>query len=196
MTFGKSVISKLLDVYPAHTALIDQKGRILVVNRAWKRFGAQNGLTDPQSCEDANYLDECERAHFRGSRGAKAVYDGIHKVLSGAVPSFSYSYTCHSPSDKRWFHLIAAPFDPSGERGWAVLLHVETTHERKLATRYSRRLERSLQSVTVCAWCRLIQCEPGEWEKFEEFFAKRQGIQFSHGICNHCLSKLLENPSS
>jgi len=188
MKFSKSVVSKLLDVYPAHAALVDSHGTILVVNRAWKAFGLRNGLADPQSCEKMNYLEECDRAHARGSKGAAAVRKGIGQVLSGAAESFGYSYECHSAAAHRWFHLIVAPFSPSRKTRWAVLLHVDTTHQRALANRYSRLSKRKTEMVSVCAWCSLVENGPDDWIRFEEYFSKEKGIRFTHGICSACMN--------
>lgn len=187
MKFSKLVVSRLIDVYPAHVALIDEHGTILVVNRAWKEFGYRNGLQDPRSCEQQNYLEECDRAHARGARGAATVGDGIRNVLGGAADYFTYAYECHSAEDERWFRLLVSPFHPSKQNGWAVLLHVNISHQRHLARRYLK-MRRSTDMVTICAWCKLIQSAPGDWTTFEHYFSTQKGIEFTHGICPKCLA--------
>jgi hypothetical protein len=194
MSFGRQVVAKLLDIYPAHTALVDNKGDIIVVNRAWKEFGRHNGLNDPLACEHSNYLDECERARARGARGVEAVHEGIKEILRGHSDRFSYSYPCHSPTERRWFRLIAAPFSPSRNTRWAVLLHVDITHQRDLAQRYLRMNETTTDTVHVCAWCKLIRESHGAWVSFEVYFSKRRGNRFSHSICPTCLEIFLHEP--
>ncbi|MDQ1472117.1 MAG: two-component system, chemotaxis family, response regulator WspR [Bryobacterales bacterium] len=195
MTFGKQVVSKLLDAYPAQVALIDEAGTILVVNRAWKEFGLRNGLADPKSCEGSNYLEECERARARGVPRAGSIAKGILSVLRGEAASAGYSYPSHSPTERRWFRLIVAPFSPSSETRWAVLFHVNTTPQRKLAMRYARLHKRHVDFVTVCAWCKLIENGPDSWTTFEEYFSANNGIRFSHGICHTCMNAFLKGSS-
>jgi hypothetical protein len=154
----------------------------------------RNGLAHPRSCEQLNYLDECDRAHARGAVGAATVKEGIRAVLDGCTDNFSYSYQCHSPTERQWFRLIVAPFCPDPKTRWAVLLHVNTTHQRYLAMRYSRINKGRADFVSVCAWCKLIKNKPGDWITFEEYFSKGLGVQFSHGICSKCVNAFLENP--
>jgi hypothetical protein len=195
MTFGKQVISKLLDVYPAHAALIDETGMILVVNRAWREFGFRNGLADPNYLEGSNYLEECERAKARGVPRAGSIAEGIRRVLSGASDKAGYSYPCHSSTERRWFRLIITAFSPSRGKRWAVLIHLNTTPQRMLAIRYARFYKRHVDFVTVCAWCKLVEDGPEHWKTFEEYFSEKNGVRFSHGICSTCLDAFVKGSS-
>jgi hypothetical protein len=195
MTFGKHVVAKLLDVYPAQVALIDETGAIVIVNRAWREFGFRNGLADPKFGEGSNYLEECERARARGESRACVIAEGIRRVLSGDKDSAGYSYPCHSPKERRWFRLTVVPFSPSRGKRWAALIHVNTTPQRVLAMRYARLHTRHINFVTVCAWCKLVEAGPDAWTTFEEYFSARQGIRFSHGICRNCLGTFLKGSS-
>src|SRR5687767_2569235 len=51
----------------AHVAVLDAAGRILAVNAAWDRFGAENGLAPDYAFAGVDYLDVCARA-ARGER--------------------------------------------------------------------------------------------------------------------------------
>ena len=195
MKFDKRVVSELLDVYPAAVALIDETGTILAVNRAWKEFGLHNGLADASSCEGSNYLEECDRARERGVVRAGTIGTGIRRVLSGAQDTAAFSYPGHSPTERRWFRLIVAPFSPSKGDRCVALFHMNTTHQRLLAIRYARLQRRRFDMVTVCAWCKLIEDGPDTWKNFEEYFSAKKGIRFSHGICQSCLSVFLKGSS-
>jgi hypothetical protein len=188
MKFTRVALSKLLDVYSSEAALIDENGTILAVNRAWRQFEYRNGLGDPGSSERTNYLKACERAKTRGARGAETVCAGIRSVLSGASESFSCTYNFHSTITNQWFRLTASSFSLSKDRRWAVILHINITHQRILAARFLRLSRRKAEFVSVCAWCRLIQMDPDRWISFEEYFANTRGIRFSHGICPECVA--------
>jgi hypothetical protein len=55
-------------------------------------------------------------------------------------------------------------------------------HERALH-RYVHRLEGLLP---ICAFCKSIRNEQGDWEPLESFISKRSEAQFSHGFCPSC----------
>jgi hypothetical protein len=43
--------------------------------------------------------------------------------------------------------------------------------------------------LTVCAWCRSLRDESGNWVHFESFIAAHTGSRFSHGICSACYQR-------
>jgi len=40
--------------------------------------------------------------------------------------------------------------------------------------------------LPICAFCKNIRNEAGEWERLEAFISKRSGAEFSHGVCPSC----------
>jgi GGDEF domain-containing protein len=60
----------ILNVLPAHIALLDSQGVIISVNEAWRRFGSENGLRSPDAGIGLNYLEICARA--RGDDASEA----------------------------------------------------------------------------------------------------------------------------
>lgn len=43
--------------------------------------------------------------------------------------------------------------------------------------------------LPICAWCKKIRDDDGYWRAVEVYFARRDHIQFTHGICTDCLSE-------
>jgi hypothetical protein len=43
--------------------------------------------------------------------------------------------------------------------------------------------------LPICAFCKNIRNEAGEWERLESFISKRSEAEFSHGICQSCGEK-------
>lgn len=121
----------ILNALPAQIALLDHAGVILSVNDAWLRFGHLNGLGEPKFSTGQNYIRICEAATGECSTEAAAVAQGLREVLEGRRVSFYLEYPCHSPTEKRWFRLVAAPL-AENRRAGAVVMHVDIT-ERKLA---------------------------------------------------------------
>jgi hypothetical protein len=177
MEFRMDVVSKLLDLYPAQAALIDGNRNILAVNRSWADFAALDVTRDLTQGSEF-YLAAFNLGAVAGD--ASTVDSGILSVLSGALESFGYMYEFGSPA-RRWFHLNAAPFRPSEDQRWAILLHTEVTNKHV----------ETGEIVTFCGWCKRLP-DGENWIDFEEYFSKWQGIRFSHGMCPECRDTVLQ----
>ena len=71
-----------LDGLPANIAVIDESGKILLVNRPWKNFAVSNGLNAESASEGANYLNVCRNAKGADADCAVKFANGIVSVLS------------------------------------------------------------------------------------------------------------------
>lgn len=97
----------LFDAMPP-SAIIDDSGQIIDVNRAWIRFGQSNG-SDGHSI-GLNYLKVCDTATGDCSDEGDVVSQGLRELLAGERAEFNLEYPCHSPDELRWFNLRAARF--------------------------------------------------------------------------------------
>ncbi|MND03106.1 hypothetical protein D3C83_227720 [compost metagenome] len=43
--------------------------------------------------------------------------------------------------------------------------------------------------LPICAWCKKVRDDDGYWRQVEVYFARRDHIQFTHGICTDCLGE-------
>ncbi len=108
----------VLDALPAHIAVLDQSGLVLNVNEAWRRFARENDNRDPTFGVGQNYLEAASET--------PEVVTGLKEVLSGERARFELEYPCHSPTEKRWFRIVAVPIcdcDPLR----AVVMHLDVT---------------------------------------------------------------------
>jgi len=121
----------ILNALPAHIALLDPQGTILAVNESWRGFAASNSAYSQDFFVGQNYLEVCDVATGECSHEAAEIAAGLRAVLAGGVPSFVKEYPCHSPTETRWFRLMATPLNAHSGDG-AVVMHVNVT-ERKLA---------------------------------------------------------------
>ncbi|MEI6206331.1 MAG: PAS domain-containing protein [Desulfuromonadales bacterium] len=115
----------------SNMAVIDSNGVILSVNEAWSNFAKNNLGTDASKWGiGANYFVTYDRK-YGDVEQAEEAFDGVRKVQSGQLPSFSLEYPCHgSGNEQRWFVLHALPL--LGKDGSVLLSHLNIT-ERKLA---------------------------------------------------------------
>jgi len=140
----------VLDALPAHIAVIDPLGRLLMVNAAWRHFGRANHLLAPGGEVGFNYLDICDAAAGEHTAEAAPAAVGIRAVLGGALPSFSIEYPCHGPQEQRWFQMTVTPLGTDPPQG-AVVMHVNITVHRQTQERiaYLNRVYAMLSGINT-----------------------------------------------
>ena len=126
----------ILNSVAAEIAVLDAHGIITAVNEPWQRFALENGREPGQSVADTgvgtSYLAVCQTVNERTPEAAVALQArlGIQAVLAGQLPRFNLEYPCHSPTQERWFSLIASPLrlvpGSAGHDG-VVVSHVDIT---------------------------------------------------------------------
>jgi diguanylate cyclase (GGDEF)-like protein len=125
-----SWLQQILDAMTEHVMVLDARGRIVMVNEAWRKSSCRNTGTE-SSWVGVDYLESCRQAmgSSEDPEQTRALLIGLQSVLSGTLNHFQIEYPCHSPQKLRWFVLNATPLTES-PRG-AVVTHTEVT-ERKL----------------------------------------------------------------
>jgi diguanylate cyclase (GGDEF)-like protein len=120
----------VLDALPDATAVLDNSGSIVAVNRAWRMFALDNGGRPGTTGAGVNYLDVCARSAAAGCEDAHAAAVGVRAVLAGETVHSEFEYPCPSPVVNRWFLLRITPL--AGAIPGAVASHVNITR-RKMA---------------------------------------------------------------
>jgi len=123
----------VLDSLTAHIAVFDKEGTIIAVNRAWLQFAVANGNPPPSLIGvGANYFSVLRKAMLAQPEDAVAVLEGLEKLQHGELQEFTHEYSCHSPSERRWFLLRATQL---GGGSGTVVAHEPTTERRLLEDR-------------------------------------------------------------
>nr|WP_301340831.1 chemotaxis protein CheB [Azospirillum brasilense] len=132
-------LQTVLDSLPEHVAVIDSNGAITMVNHAWRMFGEKNGAPALDRCgPGTNYLDVCSAEDgTEGEDIARAVNDGLRRILSGDIEQFTIEYPCHSDTEERWFMMHACRL--AGLSGGAVVSHIDITNRKLMELRASGR---------------------------------------------------------
>ena len=117
---------RILDALPANLAVLDEQGRILKVNQAWRDFGQINGMAEDFTWTGLSYLEICERATGLGSGKARAMAEGIRGMLSGELNDFVLEYPCDTNQQSRWFQALITRFQGSGPAR-LVVSHLDIT---------------------------------------------------------------------
>jgi hypothetical protein len=120
-----------LDELPEHSAIVDNSGTIVAVNKAWKRFAKDNGAEMSKVSEGANYLHVCERAKGEQSQYAQSFGEGLRSVLCSREERFAMEYPCHSPTERRWFVGRVERF-AEGDSPMALVAHEKVTRNKSV----------------------------------------------------------------
>lgn len=139
----------VLDSLSAQIAVLDETGRILTVNRAWRRFAEENGAdAELGSGVGLNYFEISASSGEAASDGDASI-NGIRGVIEGRLPVFTMEYPCPSARDDRWFMLTATPL--AGEARGAVVAHTDISRRHALEQQERRRREVMAQSARLHA---------------------------------------------
>ncbi len=133
-----SALEPLLDCSPSAVAILDTKGRVGLVNHAWRAYAIANGHRDPKFCVGMNYFDVCRAASGTDAEDARAVVEGLESVAAGGPP-FTYEYTCHHEGQQSWFVLHAKRIEFAA-RYWIVAVHQDASARRQAETRSEQSL--------------------------------------------------------
>lgn len=127
----------ILNALPAHVMLLDTQGLILSVNHARHLPDCGNALIDPKLAIGVNYLAACDDLTGVGAADARTTAAGIRAVLSGAVPRYSFEYSCRSSAERTWFLLSATPLCDEHPTG-AIVMHLNVTEQQRGEQRSQR----------------------------------------------------------
>lgn len=120
--FSKGVLASL----SSHIAVIDTKGNVIAVNRAWENFAKENGITVLERVGNGtNYFNVCQTAVQQGDDIAQEALLGIQEVINGEKSFFEMRYPCHSPAEERWFMMRVVNF--KNVKGRLVVAHEDIT---------------------------------------------------------------------
>jgi len=126
-----SFLQSVLDALSAHVAILDDTGRIVAANAAWKRFAEKNGLAWDDAGPGSNYLEVCEKASGDASEEAADVARHIREILKRQCDQYHKEYPCHGPDEKRWYQVRLTCFEDS--TGIKVVAAHESVTELKEA---------------------------------------------------------------
>ncbi len=126
---AEQFLRSTIDGLSAHICVIDETGRILVTNRAWKNFGTENNACESAIDEGASYFDALKSCNEGDRAEVDAFREGINAVLAGDLPEFVREYACHSEHVKRWFLCRVNPFFVD-DRRYVIIAHENNTQSR------------------------------------------------------------------
>ncbi len=79
---------------------------------------------------------------------------------------------------------------PADERQLTALIHGAFRYRECLRSGADRSGPES-DLITICAWCRQVRAESGEWRDLADFIIGTSVAKFTHGICRPCAQREL-----
>ena len=138
----------ILDALPMHIALLDSKGKIIVVNQAWRQFASENLLQSPDSGIGLNYLEICEATCGEEASAVQQVAEGIRLALKSGGNNFSTEYPCHSPTQQRWFQMTVTALAGDPPNG-AVVTHLNISKRKRADQKFKDLLEAAPEAMVI-----------------------------------------------
>lgn len=119
------------DATPHSMAVLDERGVVLRVNKAWREVMVSSNALSAGPGSD--YLGVCDATTGPDADDARAVATGIRDVLAGRTPWFSHDYGCEiRAKGLHWFTVEGSALEgPGPER--MVVSHIDIT--RAIAAR-------------------------------------------------------------
>ncbi|MCX7820623.1 MAG: PAS domain-containing protein [Brevinematales bacterium] len=156
-------LQAMIDALPFNIAVLDNKGFVRMVNKAWIEFAKENGLNSDEV--GANYLEITSKAIGSNEEGASYVLEALKKAVSGEEIHTFVEYPCHSPKERRYFHVHINSFKYNGEI-WIIMAHENVTEEvlnrekkEKFFSRFKKLFDNMNEGVVIHEW---IRNEEGE----------------------------------
>lgn len=144
---AKDFTAAIIDSLDSHICVLDEYGIILMVNKSWKHFAAENSLsTTDYLGVGVNYLSTCENVHGEDGEAASRFSNEINAILKGERERFTLEYPCHSPDEERWFIVTATKLISDITYGKVVVAHQNIT-KRKQLEKEQRYLQDQLSQI-------------------------------------------------
>ncbi len=130
-----------IDSVSAHICVLDETGKVVAVNLAWREFCLQSHPQPEEATAyvGTNYLKICEAAEGPDTSNASAMATGIRQIMDRTLAEFTLEYPCDSPTEQRWFLARVTHFRDASRN--IVVAHEDIT-ERKQAEIGVKRLNR------------------------------------------------------
>jgi PAS domain S-box-containing protein len=125
-----------IDALNSTLCVLDEDGRIIAVNKAWREFAAANSAWTESVSEGADYLATCDAVARQSCPAAADVAAVIRRVMAGEQQSCSVEYDSHAQDERRWFMTTVSRFPGNGPLR-VVVTHDNVT-ERKMAVEKQR----------------------------------------------------------
>lgn len=184
-TAGKEFLQKTYDTVPVPVLVVDDDVRVILPNDAAKAMFAMEGADT--SMKRAGELLSCVNSLEKGCGRSRFCKDCvIRKSVNRAI----------SEGDKVFRLRTRVKLLRDGEQRNVNLLVTAvpfSDKDRKLSLVMLEDINELIQIgsvLPICAGCKKIRNEKGEWEDLERYIREHVDVDFSHAFCPDCVKRL------
>ncbi len=178
-------LSSLFDALPLILFVVDDRFRVLYLNSSGREFlsTAQNVVFMKQSGSVLRCLHAGPETGGCGKTEACqscVIRQAMHEAVRGQrVHRRQARLRIRGEGKETEAHYLvtAAPFSAGGEP--AALVMLEDVSQ----------LVRLESLLPICASCKKIRDEHGQWHNLEQYLESRVEVEFTHGMCPQCIQK-------
>lgn len=145
-----------LDALGSHVAVLDEGGRIIAFNAAWKRLVEEQAWPHPGHGAGERYVDACIAmgADVEATRGASV---GVREVLDGHRAEASFELPWRGPAGARWMQARVRSLPAGSGAGCALVVHHEVTQHRAGAQALPEEVVRSARDELLSGMGRVLR---------------------------------------
>jgi len=149
MNTAERMLPAIWNALSLHVAILDETGKILDVNPAWKTYAKSKGGSSENTGAGSNYLHVCDASTRQGNNDAPIVAAGIRNLFNTeGTQEFTLEYPCHSPNEQSWYQFKAWRLDWEASK-YAIISHKDIT--RSVLQRRALQAEALTDSLTGIA---------------------------------------------
>jgi two-component system, LuxR family, sensor kinase FixL len=153
--------ASILDALPTGLAILDAKGVVTAVNRAWQEYLQEHHPHLIGACVGASFFESCKRVLDPNTSWGQAAAQGVRDVLAGRRAEYRMRYPT-GVSDQTVWHALEVRRIPEGPG--AIVAHEDITGRVRFeaALRESeRRYDLATSAANVWVWERNFTT--GDW---------------------------------
>src|SRR6202035_3740306 len=126
LTSSRDFFQATLDSLPTEVSVLDERGVVIMINRAWTALAATKGIVAGAEIGE-DYLAVCDAAP---DETTTRIAVGLREIIAGTSAGFRIEYPCRGSDLERWFVLRATRYDGPGHAR-VVVAHDEITARRR-----------------------------------------------------------------
>jgi PAS domain-containing protein len=190
------LLSQVLEALPVGVWIMDHTGRITHGNPAGRRIWG-----------GARYVGPAQFGEYKGwwaDTGQRIAADewAASRAITRGETSIDevVDIECFDGSRRTILNSALPLRNTVGQITGAIIINQDITDRRRSELERERLVKQLQAAITqvhtlsgllpICAGCKKIRDETGQWRSIEAYVEDRSTVQFSHGICPDCVARI------
>lgn len=144
----------VLDALTKQIGILDEQGKVIATNKAWREFGKDSEKQRPRLGDD--YFEACQMVD---PEIRKSILFAIRAMLKDEKEHFSLEYSWEIENEMLWFRLNGTKFQVDGKTR-IVLAHTDITEQKRSWEKFellSSQYEALLNNIPDFTWMKDLE---------------------------------------